>query len=531
MTYPRIALVLSLFGLLACAKAVEPLPDKNTNWLKACDEDAECGSELACLCGACTKACESDAQCGRTAPGATCLAAGDPSIQALCGTQLKAAAVCSAECKHDSDCDPQADGLRCAAGVCVPWGGRTPEATTSCEPGDVVANICGMECPGLNETAFATCGEDGHYGPCSCRDPHCGPALDCAAGFVCLGNRCLEAASRCAGALCQAGAECTDGLCMQVLVDGLSSPGGMGISSVDGALYFVNTGTYDEQHQFNFDAMLARVPVSGGPYERLREDLNEMWDAVFMDNAAYWYNVRDGVAFQVTGKFYFSDEPTSIFLTDHAITTLIADDDAFYWIEQNDQDGPGPMHLMTATRATLQPEARRLLELPEATYILTQTDERLYWGTALSGLWSVKKDGSDLKRMVEPRAELRGPDILATAGGHVMWSWGDRTNGKIGLGLYSEAPGTSTRLTEDMSGGLGEYITGDESNVYWIYRARGDDQYTLARASKAPFATEVLWRSPQLRETTHILVHEGFLYLSTMPVAGEGKILRIQLPR
>jgi hypothetical protein len=37
--------------------------DTNTNWLRACDKDADCGSALSCLCGVCTVTCESTSEC------------------------------------------------------------------------------------------------------------------------------------------------------------------------------------------------------------------------------------------------------------------------------------------------------------------------------------------------------------------------------------------------------------------------------------------------------------------------------------
>jgi hypothetical protein len=44
--------------------------DTNTNWLKQCDEDVECGDQYSCMCGHCTMACQEDTDCsgqGRTA--------------------------------------------------------------------------------------------------------------------------------------------------------------------------------------------------------------------------------------------------------------------------------------------------------------------------------------------------------------------------------------------------------------------------------------------------------------------------------
>jgi hypothetical protein len=525
MSYSRYALLFGVLGMLACTQAVKPLPDKNTNWLKACEADAECGSELACLCGACTKACKSDAQCGETASGSKCLAAGDPAVQAVCGTKLEVTAVCSAECKRDRDCDAQADGLRCQAGLCVPSAASNEPA--ACTPGEVIAKICGQQCPGLNENAFATCGSDGNYGPCECQDPRCGPAVDCAAGYICYRNGCREAANRCVEVACEAGADCIDGLCVRVLVEGLSSPGEMGIGD-DGDLYFVNHGTYEEGGQFKFDAMLAKMPLQGGAYQRVREDLNEIGHTVFVGDAAYWFNVGKGAAFQVTGKLFRSDVPTSIFLVDHAQSPLVADANAFYWLEQ--KRGTGPVDLMRASRAVVQPEPVRLLTLPEPATALTQSGDRLYWGTAASGLWSANKDGTDVTRVVEPRPELQGPSAFAVDSSGVYWSWTTEPE-TVGLGLYAATPDLNLSLTEDMSARLGDSLALDDTHAYWVYAVSGDEQYSLARTSKVPFATEVVWRSSELKAATKILVHDGFLYVSTLPEPGQGKILRIQRPR
>jgi hypothetical protein len=41
-----------------------PSEGSNSNWLLACESDAECGSAAACRCGGCTRECSSDAECG-----------------------------------------------------------------------------------------------------------------------------------------------------------------------------------------------------------------------------------------------------------------------------------------------------------------------------------------------------------------------------------------------------------------------------------------------------------------------------------
>jgi hypothetical protein len=59
------ALGLVALGLaLSCGRAVDaPQAGSNSNWLKTCGATPECGGELECLCGKCTKECWSSTQC------------------------------------------------------------------------------------------------------------------------------------------------------------------------------------------------------------------------------------------------------------------------------------------------------------------------------------------------------------------------------------------------------------------------------------------------------------------------------------
>jgi hypothetical protein len=142
----------------------------------------------------------------------------------------------------------------------------------------------------------------------------------------------------------------------------------------------------------------------------------------------------------------------------------------------------------------------------------------------------VNNDGSDLKRVVEPQAELLGPSTLVAGDGGIYWSWSTGVE-SVGLGRYAGgADDLHTRLTEGMSARLGDHLALDTDYVYWIYAVSGDDLYSLARTRKTPYETEILWRSSQLTAATRILAHEGLVYLSTLPEPGQGKILRIQLP-
>jgi hypothetical protein len=527
MTQLRLMIALGLVALtftFACSKAIKPLPDKNTNWLRKCDADADCGSELACLCGACTKTCGSSSQCEPASSDAICVRSSDPGVEAVCGTQLPAAAICAATCDRDRDCDAQAKGLRCQSGLCVPR--ATTDEPIECNPGDVIAKICGMECPGLNHNAFATCSADGQYGPCICQDPKCGPATDCAAGYICFGFRCLEAANRCIGISCEPGATCIDNLCVKVLADGQSSPTDLAIAD-DGTLYFVNSGTYADNGEFNFDASFMRVPANGSELvTRVAEDLNEIGRMTIDRNDAYWFSRRNGVAFQIMGS-KLPDGPTNaMFLTGEALSPLVADADWLYWIARKESNGPVEL-LRIARDEPVAPTT--LLQLEGPAGALALSGDRVYWGSTELGLWSANKDGSDARRVVTATSELQGPFELAVDDSGVYWSWTNQPD--LGLGLYAEGPDTNLRLTESMRGRLATTLAVDPTHVYWIYADAASDAFQLSRTSKVPYDTEVVWRSPQLKAATRVLLRDGFLYLTLAGEnPGQGRVIRVQVP-
>ncbi len=62
---------LSAFAV-GCGGQAESGTDSNSNWLKRCATDADCGS-LQCLCGMCTRACDGDAQCLPAGSEAACV--------------------------------------------------------------------------------------------------------------------------------------------------------------------------------------------------------------------------------------------------------------------------------------------------------------------------------------------------------------------------------------------------------------------------------------------------------------------------
>lgn len=66
--------ILAVVALAGCGRkqsSAGEVTDTNTNWLKACDDDATCG-DLSCLCGRCTVNCEDVGECSRFDESAVC---------------------------------------------------------------------------------------------------------------------------------------------------------------------------------------------------------------------------------------------------------------------------------------------------------------------------------------------------------------------------------------------------------------------------------------------------------------------------
>ena len=51
--------------------------DTQTNWLKACDSNDDCG-DFVCVCGACTLECSRQSDCASAPAGATCMLSSSP---------------------------------------------------------------------------------------------------------------------------------------------------------------------------------------------------------------------------------------------------------------------------------------------------------------------------------------------------------------------------------------------------------------------------------------------------------------------
>jgi hypothetical protein len=88
-----------------------PKTGTNTNWLKACDNDEDCGPVDSCLCGICTTTCESAKDCRES--NSTCSKALTSEVQC---SESDAPSVCLAACERDSNCTR---GQVCLSNQCV----------------------------------------------------------------------------------------------------------------------------------------------------------------------------------------------------------------------------------------------------------------------------------------------------------------------------------------------------------------------------------------------------------------------------
>jgi O-glycosyl hydrolase len=122
-----IASAASAFSTAACEPDTVPqTTDSQTNWLKSCSVDSDCGA-YSCVCNVCTLPCGSDDACA-DAPGSVCVEAGDPGAVAVCGgSAAPSFGLCLPLCGATS-C---ASGQMCVAGVCTSAPERRETVTVS----------------------------------------------------------------------------------------------------------------------------------------------------------------------------------------------------------------------------------------------------------------------------------------------------------------------------------------------------------------------------------------------------------------
>src|SRR5215207_9807059 len=95
-----VAALLTSLSLLACDESAQG-GDTQTNWLRECQVNAECG-DLECLCGRCTKPCETS-ECGSVSADALCFPATNQAVQRTCEGS-EAPALCLRGCGTAGQC-------------------------------------------------------------------------------------------------------------------------------------------------------------------------------------------------------------------------------------------------------------------------------------------------------------------------------------------------------------------------------------------------------------------------------------------
>src|SRR5262249_36612841 len=98
-----------------CSSNTAHSGNSNTNWLRTCEEDDDCGRGLACLCGTCTLGCSVLADCSPLGERAKC-ASVVAELTACSPSARPASSLCLSTCSASSPCGA---GQACIAGTCV----------------------------------------------------------------------------------------------------------------------------------------------------------------------------------------------------------------------------------------------------------------------------------------------------------------------------------------------------------------------------------------------------------------------------
>ena len=106
--------------LLPSCETTDPGAGSNTNWLRSCESDGECGEGLSCTCGVCSRVCEDDCS---LLPDAECAPLGSARLRTQCGDAEAPSGLCLPVCVDSASCAP---GQLCVDGGCVAPGCDRP---------------------------------------------------------------------------------------------------------------------------------------------------------------------------------------------------------------------------------------------------------------------------------------------------------------------------------------------------------------------------------------------------------------------
>ena len=119
-------MVRNIFGMLSivlftvsCFSSHSTKTEGETNWLRMCETQTDCGNELSCICGTCTKPCDIDRDCRGALTDLQCVSIERISGYSDCDTADSVDnGVCELLCTQDSDCRKLSDDFECLSGSC-----------------------------------------------------------------------------------------------------------------------------------------------------------------------------------------------------------------------------------------------------------------------------------------------------------------------------------------------------------------------------------------------------------------------------
>jgi hypothetical protein len=533
MRYMWICLL--LLSVVACSKSRRPLPDKTTSWLRACDRDAQCGSDLACLCGICSRTCDEAANCGG---GTSCLSTSAREAKRACGDDPAAPRLCASPCTRDSQCRELGAEWSCLKGLCT-GAARSKPSTTPCDEasclpdqeiactdGELNMKLCDyVRCTELNATAVTRC-EGGHFQPCECVVPRDGcAALDCVAGYRCYEGRCLETA-RCGEQACEEGWSCWSSVCGQVLASEEHWPVAL---ALDGdALYVANRGTFDTTGTFNRDASILRIDLSTGDRVQLADDKNSISELVVSDGSAYWFRERLDT-WQLMSLRLSGGVPSALTDLPFPAGTLRADENHLYWFQG------GPLYRGTTVMGGLKGEASEpwlittLQSQPHTDFV--PLHGQIYLADQQK-LWRVNADGSELTQVAEPDQPGRWPRRLAADGAAIHWLWWDEEDEDkaAGTSMYTEGETRVETLGIDAVGrstNAAFAIAVSSDTIFWLIGSE-DGYVVLNRTDKRSGETRYVWGTQRLTLESRMVVDDDAIYLTNPGTRrDDGEVLRI----
>jgi hypothetical protein len=429
-----------------CANSRGPAGDKNTNWLKQCESDTDCGNEISCLCGICSESCESKSDCANKSRSASCVSVKVEPLASLCASAKSkpAGSVCLLPCLTKEDCSSVSSEMVCVEGSCIsgrgdggPLEGGVEFSDASNRPGD------SSMAPGAADGGYA----DGAAPPRP--SYHCGQDTTC-----------------------------------ELLVSGINNVKHL-LPGDDNYLYWVEYGTSDSLGNPDSDGAILRIPNAGGEAEIVVDGLVQPWRLYLDATNFYWLSgcyepeaigpsCSYGAGYTLwTMPRDGSGEPVvkASGLNVGLDNPLVLGADRFYWVEN---DSSGEQVISTIWSFTKDPSFESspretpFLEMPhvQGPVSLIGVDESgVYYETGSS--WIRRMTVGGLEETLIECCGYNG----TLAGDYMLYITDSPSGGTDMVAKVPKAGGEVTNLTQE--GGDGPVpprnLLADSTNVYSVW--------------------------------------------------------------